>query len=119
MWVIIKKPFAGVLCGAMFQTAGGKNDLTEGQIAELRKILGKENVIDVCAPWDEHKDHKAVAAAKRKAKANAAIAKVESIKARLVELRKVAAEINVLKKELDDAERKAEFLAKEAKSPAV
>lgn len=115
MWVLIKKSYAGLLCGQAFFAPGGqKKDLTESQIIELRKKLGKEDVLDTCAPWDEHKDHKAVKAAEVKQKALAAIAKVEQMQKRMAELREVAREINVLKKELDDAVPKAKGFAKAA-----
>jgi hypothetical protein len=111
MWVIINKVYAGPL--GMY-LAGKKEDLPEGKIKQLRKAIGDENVIDTCAPWDEHKDHKAVAAAELKTKAKAAIASIEQMQARMFSLREVAKEINLLKKELDDAIPKAEQLAKKA-----
>jgi len=111
MWVKINKAYAGPL--GMF-TAGTKEDLPEEKIKQLRKAIGDENIIDTCAPWDEHKDHKAVAANELKRKATAAIAEVERKQARMASLREVAKEINILKKELDDAVPKAERLAKQA-----
>jgi hypothetical protein len=115
MWVIINKTYAGLLCGQNFFVSGGeKRDLFIDQIAELCKKLGKENVIDSCAPWDEHKDHKAVAAAELRIKAKAAIASVEQMQARMFSLREIAKEINILKKEIDNAVPKAEQLANQS-----
>jgi hypothetical protein len=111
MWVIITKAYAGPL--GIF-IGGQKYDVPKPTIEQLRKELGKEHVIDTCAPWDEHKDHKAVAAVELKTKAETAIKQVEQMQTEMIELRKVAAQINILKKELDNAIPKAERLAKQA-----
>jgi hypothetical protein len=53
MWVIVKKFYAGLL--GVFP-GDMRHDLDEKVIIKLRKKLGKENVIDTCAPEDEQKD---------------------------------------------------------------
>jgi hypothetical protein len=114
MWVTVDKQYAGPLG---FFPGGQKHDLTRDIIAGLRDKLGKENVVDTCAPWDEHKDHKTAAQAELKGKAYVVIEKVKWLQARIAELRKIAAELNVRKKELDDAVPKAKQLAKAAGIP--
>ena len=111
MWVIINKTYTGPL--GIFP-GGRKYDLPEKTIAGIRESLGKENVIDTCAPWEEHVDKKAVTAAELKDKANTAIKSVEAKKVEMIEHRKVAAQINTLKKEIEDGTEKAKKLAKAA-----
>lgn len=53
MWVLVKKCYAGILG---LYPGDQKHDLDEKTIIGLRKKLGKENVIDTCAPEDEQKD---------------------------------------------------------------
>ena len=107
MWVKINKSYAGPL--GMF-VIGERRDIDE---KILKQLPGDCFEISI-APWEEHVDHKAVAAAELKQKALAAIAGVESMQAEMVGLRKVAGRINVLKKEIDDAVAKAKALAQKA-----
>lgn len=111
MWVIINKTYTGPL-GMFF--AGQKYEIPKETVKQLRSELGEKNVVETCAPWDEHKDHKAAKAAEAKQKVNAAIAKVGQLQAELKSLREVAARINGIKKEFDDATTKAKGLAKAA-----
>jgi len=111
MWVMLKKTYIGLLG---FFPDGCKYDLPEKTIADLRKELGKENIIDVVAPQEEYTDKKAVASSEAISNAKTAIANVERMKAEMAELRKVAARINTLKTEIDDGIEKAKWLAKQA-----
>ena len=111
MWVQFNKTYAGPL--GMF-IVGSKQNLPEEAISEIRKAIGKENVVDTVAPWEEHVNHKVAAKSEAVEKARAAIADVERKKAEMVELRKVAARINVLKKEIEDGTEKAKRFAKAA-----
>jgi hypothetical protein len=111
MWVLVNKPYAGDLG---LYPGDQKHDLDEKTIIGLRKELGKENVVDTCAPEDEHVDKKANAKTEAIEKAKAAITDVERMQAEMVGLRKVAARINALKKEIEDGTEKAKRLAKAA-----
>jgi predicted nucleotide-binding protein (sugar kinase/HSP70/actin superfamily) len=111
MWVIVKKTYAGPLG---FFPGGNKHDLPKETVDGLRQKLGKENVVDTVAPWDEHLDHKAIKKQKAEESARLAITRIEAKQAEMKALREVAARINQLKKELDDEVPKAKQLAKQA-----
>ena len=108
MWVLINKTYAGPL-GMFF--AGQKYDIP-GPVADaLRKKLGKGSVINTCAPWDEHKDHKAIAAAELKERALRVIKLAEECSASLRELDK---QIKARADELDAARQRDEGARNEA-----
>jgi len=83
MWVKITKAYAGPL--GMF-LAGQKYDISGPVADKLRKALGKGSVINICAPWEEGLDTKAIAATKLKKQANDAIAAAVSLRAEAVSL---------------------------------
>ena len=121
MWVIIKKGFAGEVCGEKLLLAPGiKYDLNPSVVEALRneRLLGKGNVIKSCPPWEEHLDKKAAKKNLIIADANAAIKKAQVLDARCSELEnligKGTIELKKLLPELEDAEGRARKLAKEA-----
>jgi hypothetical protein len=111
MWVILKKLYSGPLG---FFNAGNKYDIPDDNVEQLRKELGRDNVVNTCAPWEEHVDKKALRAAKLLRVAQKAIAKVSVLKSDLADCESVAARIKGLKKEFEYAIPEAQKLAKAA-----
>lgn len=121
MWVLIVKGFSGSVCGqALILAPDRKYDLPEDVIKALRneKQLGKKNVIDTCAPWNEHVDTDAAIRRKQAEEAASAIAAFEKLNARCHELEvaicKGTAELKKILPELENAEDNARQLAKKA-----
>jgi len=111
MWVKINKTDISQL-GTFI--GGNKYDLPEKTIDGLRDALGKENVIDTCAPWEEHVDKKAVTVAELKSKAEAAIKTIEEKNKKINELQKIVHQIGTLQKEVNRELPEAVKLAKKA-----
>jgi hypothetical protein len=76
MWVQFKITYTGPL--GMF-IEGQKMDLPKEKVAAIRKVIGDKNVVDTCAPWEEHVDKKAVEHNELLTKAKAAITRAKMI----------------------------------------
>jgi len=76
MWVEFKETFIGPL-GQFIK--GGLYDVPEAKL----KQIGKSHYKETCAPWDKHKDNKAIAKGQAIEKANKAIAEAQLSQSRL------------------------------------